>query len=621
MRCGATPGSNRSVRFTVTGAGAMMLTAARGMPKIPTFDETRNGSQVSFGRTWTAAVLDHSQRLGLRRVAVLCTPGRTDLAERAVSLLGERSVGMLALAKPDTPKDTVSETDRILDELGADGVLTVGGGSATALGKATQLSRSRPFIAVPTTYCGAEMTDSYGEHREEGIVWSRDDRVRPTVVVYDPALTLSLSREQTATSLFAALVLAVDALYSRLTSARLQAMASSAITRIAVNLVRACEEPDNLEVRAAVMRGAYQASTVHGSAGEALALHLCRATQAHLDSSYATIQCALLPHVVAFNASIASRATQAIGRAVGARDPAAALFDLALIVDGPTRLDRHGLTVDLAKEVAAEVSLGRLDNPRRASAVELEALLHDVRLGRRPSTQSVRWPALAADSSPHGTVLPTLGGRAIDRARRIVVLVHGEGNTAERMMITAAPLFESVSAIAFVALQAEGRSWFPHNFDAPIRDNEPAARSAFAQLDAAIVRLEALGFERDKIVLCGEAQGATVVLDYAARRGGDFAGVIGFGGALLGPLRSGVHHDGMLRGVPILLGGREGDPWVSKTRVTATSEVLAALSAKPRVIWYETTRPELDNRVTDAVREMFGKGPRGDRGGGIERIR
>ncbi|MCX4244271.1 iron-containing alcohol dehydrogenase [Paraliomyxa miuraensis] len=583
------------------------------MPTIPTFDETRNGSQISFGRAWSDAMLEHVRRLGLRRVAVICTPGRYELAERAQELLADRGVGVLPIACSHTPREIVDETCSRLDGLGADGLVTIGGGSAISLGKATQLSRSRPFVAIPTTYSGFEMTDTFGIREGNQTIFGREDRVRPTVVVYDPSLTLALPRSITACSLFTALAHAVDALYASTTSARLQAMAASAITRLAVNLPRACDEPDNLEVRANVMRGAYQAGTVHGSASTALHHQLARSVAGDLGLPYPDTHTVLLPHVVAFNASIARRATQALGRALGSRDPSASLFDLALIVDAPTRLDRLGLTAERVRETALKVAAARFDNPRRPTAAQLESLLHDTRLGRRPSVDARRWPALSPYRPPHGSLEAALGGRSLERARRVVVLVHGEGNTAERMLMTGARLFETLEEPAFVAVQAEDRSWFPHRFDAPIRDNEQAITSAHDQLDAVFERLGALGFGRHQVVLCGELQGACIVLDYVARRGGRYAGVIALAGALLGPLRSAFHHEGALRGVPVILGGALDDPWVPRSRVEATAEVLDSLGAEAKVLWYHAPRPELDLDVTNAVREMFGKRPRGDR--------
>ena len=43
---------------------------------------------------------------------------------------------------------------RLARESGADAVVTIGGGSATGLGKAVALERRLPILAVPTTYAG-----------------------------------------------------------------------------------------------------------------------------------------------------------------------------------------------------------------------------------------------------------------------------------------------------------------------------------------------------------------------------------------------------------------------------------------------------------------------------------
>ena len=72
----------------------------------------------------------------------------------------------------------------------ADGVVTIGGGSATGLAKAVALATGLPILAVPTTYAGSEMTPVWGLTEAGAKRTGRDPRVRPRVVVYDPALTV-----------------------------------------------------------------------------------------------------------------------------------------------------------------------------------------------------------------------------------------------------------------------------------------------------------------------------------------------------------------------------------------------------------------------------------------------
>ena len=74
----------------------------------------------------------------------------------------------------------------------ADGLVAVGGGSTTGLGKALALRTDLPQIVVPTTYAGSEMTPILGE-TEGGVKRTqRSLKVLPEVVIYDVELTLSL---------------------------------------------------------------------------------------------------------------------------------------------------------------------------------------------------------------------------------------------------------------------------------------------------------------------------------------------------------------------------------------------------------------------------------------------
>ncbi|MFH1497686.1 MAG: phospholipase, partial [Verrucomicrobiota bacterium] len=69
-------------------------------------------------------------------------------------------------------------------------------------------------------------------------------------------------------------------------------------------------------------------------------------------------------------------------------------------------------------------------------------------------------------------------GPALEKARGVVILIHGRGSSAGDI-IRLADIFGRAD-LAFVAPQAANHSWYPHRFLAPTAQNEPALSSALA---------------------------------------------------------------------------------------------------------------------------------------------
>src|ERR1700733_5579902 len=118
--------------------------------------------RVRFGAGSLASLPEELDQIGLRRVLVLCSPGQQDTGELVTSALGERSVGLRADAVMHVPAHVAERAQAEAVSLGADGCVTVGGGSAIGLGKAIALKHGLPIVAVPTTYAGSEMTPVWG---------------------------------------------------------------------------------------------------------------------------------------------------------------------------------------------------------------------------------------------------------------------------------------------------------------------------------------------------------------------------------------------------------------------------------------------------------------------------
>ena len=123
---------------------------------------------------------------------MLCSPEQEDTGRMVAAALGERAAGVLAEARMHVPIEVADRARDRARELGADGCVAVGGGSAIGLGKAIALEHGLPVIAVPTTYAGSEMTPVWGLTEGGQKRTGRDPRVLPASVIYDPELTLTL---------------------------------------------------------------------------------------------------------------------------------------------------------------------------------------------------------------------------------------------------------------------------------------------------------------------------------------------------------------------------------------------------------------------------------------------
>ena len=90
------------------------------------------------------------------------------------------------------PVETVAKAIEAARESRAGVVVSIGGGSATGLAKAVARDTGLPILAVPTTYAGSEMTPIWGQSDQGEKTTGRDPRVLPSIVVYDPALTITM---------------------------------------------------------------------------------------------------------------------------------------------------------------------------------------------------------------------------------------------------------------------------------------------------------------------------------------------------------------------------------------------------------------------------------------------
>ena len=354
------------------------------MARDDRFELDLHTQRVVFGAGRAREMTDEVEALRLRRVLLVATRSAKAAADGLSQRLGPLVAARIHEVVQHVPVADVASTTEVARVAGADAVVTVGGGSATGLGKAVAVETGLPLLAVPTTYAGSEATTVYGVTGEHKTT-ARSLRALPRVVVYDPELTTGMPPRLTASSGLNALAHAVEAMYAPGANPLTEVLAQEAMRRLADALPVAVDSPADLDARADALLGAYLAGWAMEQAGTALHHTLCHLIGGTYRVDHGDVHAVLLPYVAAYNAPAAPEALARVARALGGSDAASALRELAVALGAPTDLASLGLAGDVLPEVAERaVSAASGRNPRRPEARSLLRLLEDAYAGRAP---------------------------------------------------------------------------------------------------------------------------------------------------------------------------------------------------------------------------------------------
>jgi maleylacetate reductase len=339
-----------------------------------TFISTFPATRVVFGVGALGTIGAELERLALGRPLVITTRGRTDTIRELQAQLGSRLLGVVNSAVVHVPADRVRLALSDVTRFAPDSLLAVGGGSAIGLAKAIALERPLPIVAVPTTYSGSEMTSVWGVTDGDTKRTGRHSAAQAKLVIYDPALTVSLPPDVSATSGMNAMAHAVEALYAPRVSAVAEAVAEDAIRLLGRSLPAVAAHPGDVEARTMALRGAHLAGLALELATMGLHHRLCHVLGGTFGLPHAPTHAALLPHVVAFNASSAPGAMARAARALGA-DPVSALHGLNRSLGVVANLGVLGLRPEDIEKAATRAVAQPYANPRPATLEDVRGIL------------------------------------------------------------------------------------------------------------------------------------------------------------------------------------------------------------------------------------------------------
>jgi maleylacetate reductase len=274
------------------------------------FHYTSFAQEIIFAPGTLAQLREAFGRFGWRRI-LLCTSRsmqRNGYVNSIRSSLGDSLVAVFDHVQPHVQDVQVKEALTLAAKNNVDAVIGMGGGSPIGMAKAVGFQSQLPIITIPTTYAGSEMTPVYGiTHTDENPprkVTVNDPKIAPTLVIYDPQLTLDLPPELTASTGINALAHCIEALYSKTRNPLSTAAAKDGVQHIHNALLTCYQEGKNLDARAEMSLGAHLAGLSLASVSMGLHHGLCHVLGGSANVPHGIANGIILPHAIRFNADM-----------------------------------------------------------------------------------------------------------------------------------------------------------------------------------------------------------------------------------------------------------------------------------------------------------------------------
>ena len=367
--------------------------------------------RIVYGQPVARALCEEVGRLAAKRAFLLVsgTMNRTtDEIDRVRETLGGRFAGLYDRMPAHTPRDAVLEAAQAARAVGADLVVTFGGGSVTDAGKMVRLclqnnvsdldgfdtlratrmpdgTRTTPQVeaptvhqvAIPTTLSGGEFTPQAGcsDPRRKVKHGYRHPLLVPRVIILDPAPTLHTPLWVWLSTGIRGVDHAAEGLCSPSSDPASDALFAQALGLLSRALPRVKRRPDDLEARLdcqlaiwlsiAGRQGGAQMGVSH-AIGHVLG-GTCGVAHGHTS-------CVILPHALRYNHSANAERQKLIASAMGRPEMCAADTIATLIAElgQPQRLAEVNVTREQFEVIASHTMEEHYihTNPRAITRVE-----------------------------------------------------------------------------------------------------------------------------------------------------------------------------------------------------------------------------------------------------------
>lgn len=210
----------------------------------------------------------------------------------------------------------------------------------------------------------------------------------------------------------------------------------------------------------------------------------------------------------------------------------------------------------------------------------------------------------AGTANPHLVKEPTAFGAPLDSAPLVVLAVHGRGQSPEYMRGLAERI--GIDEIGYLALEADGGSWYPEGFLLPLEANQPHLDHAVETVLHHLQELISSGRPFEQIVVFGFSQGACLLSEVLLRTGMRPAAALLHTGGYPGPEeREASPPDDAFAGMHAYFACSQEDAWVPLDRAEATATAFAAAGASVKFDTYDGGVHEVNDDSIVQMRKML----------------
>ncbi len=349
--------------------------------------------EVVFGQPSASALAEQVERLGARRALMMVsgTLNRdTDEIARIRASLGNRCAGIYEGMPPHTPRSAVIAATGMAREMGADLIVTVGGGSLTDGAKAVQICLANDVktvedidkvratggvppplkaptvrqVSIPTTIAGGEFSAIAGVTNEATKVKEmlRHPLVVPRVTILDPAITVHTPEWLWLSTGVRAVDHCVEGLCSNEAHAYADAQALKGLELLASGLPRVKANPRDLDARLDCQLGTWLSMGPLSSGVPMGASHgIGYVLGAAFGVAHGHTSCIMLPAVMRWNRQVNADRQAMVAQAMGhAGEDAGDVLDAFIAGLGMPRRLRD---VKIGPEHFADIAKGAMGTP------------------------------------------------------------------------------------------------------------------------------------------------------------------------------------------------------------------------------------------------------------------